>query len=477
MTTVVDDDWPKVSFISASAAKDDAERETFFENYVQFLTKARHEGVNKDGTMQPQVEKFDRLYRLSIQPTVHSVMGTIEVFSQSILKSTADLMNVCLDEIVPKMESPGLRTKGEEVMDEICAQTLMGQLLVLENPDCDPRLVVNCVDSCYPLLLRYTLAVTHKCHPPDECQCYQRCGPRSLEDAIETVTLIVAANNSPEMAARHLPTLLKHYANAISFKFTLMLAQLYDRFSTDVEKCFGKIMIDLTTLLNASMDSDKSSMIFMIGGTIMHTKPAPTDVVFVALDKLARKIAERNPKFLKKDHVDLIERFYIEKRPAHRSAIDILGILALKYSDAMKGRGEKYYQVAKELELNEREIDVVSAIFLTMAMVKDKKEGQRWLDLMSRDIKKVATDDSDMSVKRSILASWCNLPAAELKRIEQFKPEIANLEEVSDCAQSAQTLLQRMTDKNQKKRSILSGGNRSRSGSMAPTNSKMCTIL
>lgn len=79
MSATVEDDWPKVPFISASMAKKDAEREIFFEKYVQFLTKARHEGVNKDGTSHAQVEKFDRLYRLSIQPTVHSVMGTIEV--------------------------------------------------------------------------------------------------------------------------------------------------------------------------------------------------------------------------------------------------------------------------------------------------------------------------------------------------------------------------------------------------------------
>lgn len=67
------------------------------------------------------------------------------------------------------------------------------------------------------------------------------------------------------MVVRHLATISKHYANAISFKYILMLSQLYNNHSADVEKYFGKVMADLNTVLNASMDNDKSSMIFMIG--------------------------------------------------------------------------------------------------------------------------------------------------------------------------------------------------------------------
>jgi hypothetical protein len=79
MSATVEEEWPKVPLISASTTNNDAEREVFFEKYVQFLTKARHEGVNEDGTLHEQVEKFDQLYRLSIQATVHSVMGAVEV--------------------------------------------------------------------------------------------------------------------------------------------------------------------------------------------------------------------------------------------------------------------------------------------------------------------------------------------------------------------------------------------------------------
>lgn len=79
------------------------------------------------------------------------------------------------------------------------------------------------------------------------------------------IKAFLAAKNSSGIVARHLPTLSRHYANAISFKFTLMLSQLYDYYPGEVHKCFDKTMVDLATLLNASMDSDRTSMVVMIG--------------------------------------------------------------------------------------------------------------------------------------------------------------------------------------------------------------------
>lgn len=212
----------------------------------------------------------------------------------------------------------------------------------------------------------------------------------------------------------------------------------------------------------------------------MHSKPAPSDVVFVALDKLVKKVAESNPKFLKRDNVDLVERFYLEKRPAHRTAIDILDILAVKFSEVMKGRGAKYYSVAKELKLGEREMDNVSAIFLAMAMGKDRNEGQRWLEYMSLELKN-GNDADDLAVKKSILGAWCHLGVNDLERIEKVKPEITKLKQVDGLAKLAQTLLQRMTNQQNARRvSFAEGNNRPRnsiSSSATTVTSKTCLIL
>ena len=77
-----------------------------------------------------------------------------------------------------------------------------------------------------------------------------------------------------------------------------------------------------------------------------------SDFVVVCLDMVMKRVAQKHPRLFSHEHVDVVERFYTEKRPMScLLSLEVLLSLAKTRPELVRGKKKKYVEVAKELDL------------------------------------------------------------------------------------------------------------------------------